>query len=288
MGIKAFLDGIEGKTLLQTTAGFAPQSVRTGLLVEAVARPIQVLDLIPTRTIAQALDKYMEETTRTHGAAEKAEGITYAESTFVWTERSNPVQKITDSIPVTDEQLEDAPEVAGILDQRLRFGVRQRLDQQVLIGNGTPPNLKGVLNVSGIQTQAKAADPVFDAIFKAMTLIRFTGRAIPGAIVIHPTDWQNVRLTRSSTGEYIMGNPATVGANTLFGVPVAITDVLTAGTALTGDFTNFSYIGERRGIDVQIGFTGTQFTEGKKTIRADLRAVFTVSRPAAFATITGL
>lgn len=276
------------KTLFQTTAGFAPESVRTGLMVEAVTRPIQILDLIPTRPIGQASDSYMEETTRTHAAAEKAEGATYAESTFVWTARTNPVQKITDSIPVTDEQLEDAPEIAGILNQRLVFGLRQRLDQQVIVGNGTPPNLKGVLNVSGIQTQAKGADPVFDAVFKTMTLVRVTGRANPSALIIHPTDWQGVRLTRTAAGEYIMGNPALAGATTLFGLNVAISDVLTAGTALVGDFTNFSYIGERRGVDVQVGYSGTQFVEGKKTIRADLRAVFTVTRPAAFATITGL
>ena len=39
---------------------------------------------------------------------------------------------------------------------------------------------------------------------------------------------------------------------------------------------------------VQIGFVGTQFTEGKVTMRADLRTAFTVTRPAAFATLTGI
>lgn len=288
VGVTVTLEDVDIKTLFQTTAGFAPESVRSGLLVEGVTRPIQVLDLIPTRPITQANDVYMEETTRTQAAAEKAEGVTYAESTYVWVQRTNPVAKITDSIPVTDEQLEDAPEVAGILDMRTRFGLRQRLDQQVVIGNGTPPNLRGILNVVGILTQPKGADPVFDAIFKALTQVRVTGRANPNVILIHPTDWQNVRLTRTAAGEYIMGAPAQAGETRLFGLPVAITDVLTAGTAIVGDFTGYSYIGERRGIDIQIGYSGTQFVEGKKTIRGDLRAVFTVTRPSAFATVTGL
>ena len=45
---------------------------------------------------------------------------------------------------------------------------------------------------------------------------------------------------------------------------------------------------DRRGVRVQTGFVGTQFTEGKVTIRADLRAAFTVTRPAAACQITGI
>lgn len=278
---------IDLKTLMQTTNGFAPESVRTGLLVDAVTRPIQVLDLIPTRPINQAVDKYMEETTRTHAAAETSEGAAYNESTFVWTERTQTVEKITDSVPVTDEQLEDESQLSGIIDQRLRFGLRQRLDLQVLVGNGTSPNLSGILN-RATQTQAKGADPVFDAVFKALTKVRFTGRALPNALVFHPNDWQDIRLTRTADGQYIMGNPATPGPMALFGLPVAISDALTENTGLAGDFANFCYIGERRGIQVLVGYVGSQFTEGKRTVRADMRACFTVTRPTAFCTITGI
>lgn len=287
VGASLFIEEFGVKTLMETTAGFAGESPRTGLLVEAVTRPIQVLDLIPTRPMNQPVDKYMEETTRTHNAAEKDEGAAYAESVFVWTERTQAVQKITDSIPVTDEQLQDAPQVAGLLDSRLRFGLRQRLDLQVLVGDGTAPNLSGILD-RAIQSQAKGADPTFDATYKAMTLVRFTGRAVPSAWVFHPNDWQDVRLTRTADGQYIFGNPSTPGATTLWGLPVTLSDAITEGTALTGDYANFCYIGENRGIDVQVGYVGDQFKEGKKTIRADLRCVFTVTRPYAFCKVTGL
>lgn len=288
-GMHAAVDcDISLKTLMQSAVnGFPPESVRSGLLVEAVTRPIQVLDLIPVRNVAQAVDKYMEETTRTHSAAETSEGAAYPESAFVWTERSQAVEKIADSIPVTDEQLEDETAVSGLIDQRLRFGLRQRLDLQVLVGNGTSPNLSGILD-RATQTQAKGADPVFDAVYKALTKVRFTGRAMPNALVFHPNDWQDIRLTRTADGVYIMGNPSQPGATTLFGLPVAISDALTENTGLVGDFANFCYIGERRGIQVQVGYVGSQFTEGKRTIRAEMRACFTVTRPTAFCTVTGI
>ena len=97
------------KTLFQTSAGWAPESTRTGRVVDAVTRPLQVIDILPTGQTGQANVVYMQETTRTHAAAEKAEGAAYAESELALTEATSAVRKITDSVPVTDEQLEDVP-----------------------------------------------------------------------------------------------------------------------------------------------------------------------------------
>ena len=119
-----------------------------------------MIDVIPSGQTGQASIVYMEETTRTHSAAERAEAGAYAESTFVLEEKTSTVRSIGDSIPVTDEQLADVPQVQSYLNQRLAFGVRQRLDGQVLNGNGTAPNLKGITNTTGIQTVAKGSDSV--------------------------------------------------------------------------------------------------------------------------------
>ena len=281
---------IEGlKTLFQTSAGWLPESTRTGQVVDAVTRPLQILDIMPIGQTGQANVVYMEETTRTHAAAETAEAGTYKESTFVLAEKSSPVRKITDSVPVTDEQLEDVPMVQSYLDGRLRFGVRQRLDTQIVSGDGIAPNLDGILNVTGIQTQAKGADPVPDAIFKAGTKVRVTGRSVPTHVVLHPNDWQGIRLLRTADGIYIWGSPSESGPERIWGWPVVQNESLTENTGLIGSFEPawISLI-ERRGILVERGFTGTQFTEGKQTIRASMRAALVVFRPASFATITGI
>jgi HK97 family phage major capsid protein len=277
------------KTLFETAAGFAIESVRSGLLVEKATRPIQVIDLIPSSPINQAAYVYMEETTRTHSAAERAEGTAYPESAFVWTQKSSPVQKIADSIPVTDEQLEDADQVENLLRSRLAFGVRQRLDQQILVGNGTPPNLRGINNVVGIGVQALAGDNRLAGFFKALTLIRFTGRAQPSGAVFHPNDWQDFVLATNASGDFMFGNPFQgIAPMSLFGIPIALSDAQTENTVLVGDFNNFSLLSDRRGVQVQTGYVGTQFTDGKVTLRADMRAAFTVTRPAAFVQLTGV
>jgi len=285
----ARFDTIGQKALMTTAAGFAPESIRLPGFVEAPTRPIQLLDILPMGRTGQTAVPYMEETTRTHGAAERAEGGTFAESEFAFTEKSVNVAKITDSLPVTDEQLEDVALVESYINGRLSYGVRQRLDQQCLTGNGTAPNLRGILNTAGIQTQAKGADPVMDAIYKSMVKIRLTGRAMPTHSNIHPLDFQDIRLHRTSDGVYIFGSPTEVGPQRLWGLPVIQNDALTEGTALVGSFEPaWIMLFERRGIDIQVGYVGTQFGEGKRTIRADMRAALVVMRPAAFCTVTGI
>jgi len=283
------LGSIGLKTLFQTTAGWAPESIRLPGFVEAVTRPIQVLDILPMGTTGQEQIVYMEETTRTHAAVEKAEGAAFAESTFVLTEKSSNVRKITDSIPVTDEQLEDVAQAESYLNSRVVFGLRQRLDNQILAGNGTPPNLQGLDTLTGILTQAKGADPIADAFYKAMRQIRVTGRAIPTHALFHPTNWESVRLLRTADGLYIWGNPSEAGPERIFGLPVVQQDIIAAGTGYVGSFQpQWVSLFERRGVDVQVGFSGTQFVEGKRTIRADMRMALVWFRPAAFCKVTGL
>lgn len=287
IGPEATLD-LELKTLMQTSAGWLPETNRTGRVVDLATRPIQVLDFIPTTTTAQAAVVYMEETTFTNNAAETAEAGTSPESALALTEVSSPVRKVSTFIPITDEQLEDVDQARGYVDNRLRFMLRQRMDLQVLVGNGTAPNLRGINNIVGIQTQAKGADPTPDAFYKAMVKVRVTGRAVPDLHVMHPNDWMDIRLLRTADGVYIWGNPSEAGPERLWGLPVAQSDAQTEGTGLTGD-TSFLELSMRRGIVVQVSNShSTYFVEGKQAVRADVRAAFIVYRPASWSTVTGI
>ena len=277
------------KTLFETGAGWDPEVVRSGRVVDYATRPIQLTDLIPTTGTNQSAVKYMEETTFTNNAAEVAEGGTYGEAVLALTERTSIVEKIGVWLPVTDEQLEDVGEADSYVNRRLPFMVRQRLDGQILVGDGTSPNLSGFLDVSGTQTQAKGADPSPDAVYKAMDKVLVTGRAQPGAAVFHPNDWQPIRLLRTADGVYIWGSPSDAGPARIWGIPVVLSDAITENTALVGDFANFSELAIRRGITMKVTDSHSDyFIKGKQAIRADMRCAFTVYRPAAFCTVTGL
>ncbi|KKN56884.1 hypothetical protein LCGC14_0568090 [marine sediment metagenome] len=272
-----------------TTAGWPPESIRTGVVVPDVTRPLQVIDIMPMGNTGMASVLYMEETVRTHAAAETAEAGAYPESSFELTEQTSPVRKVADSVPVSDEQLEDVAMVGSYLEGRLNFGVQQRLDQQIISGNGAAPNLRGILNVAGIQTNANGGEPVPDTIFICMTDVMVTGRASPTHVLMHPTDWQNIRLLRTADGVYIWGSPSDSAPPRIWGLPVVSNDTLTLGTSLIGSFLlPWITLFERRGIIVERGFVGTNFRDGLQTIRASGRWSVVVYRPAAFCTATGL
>ncbi|MBS3927084.1 MAG: phage major capsid protein [Sphingomonadales bacterium] len=277
------------KTLFETGAGWDSEVTRTGRVVDYATRPIQVTDLIPTTTTNQSAVKYMEETTFTNNAAEVAEAGTYGEAALALTERTSPVEKIGVWLPVTDEQLEDVGQANSYISRRLPFMVQQRLDGQILVGDGTSPNLSGFLDVSGTQTQAKGSDPTPDAVYKAMDKVLVTGRATPGAAVFHPNDWQPVRLLRTADGVYIWGSPSDAGPARIWGISVTLSDAITENTALVGDFAQFSELSIRRGIEMKVTDSHSDyFIKGKQAIRADIRCAFVVYRPAAFCTVTGL
>ena len=277
------------KTLFQTGAGWAPQSIRTGLVVEDEQRPVQLVDVIPMVDTNQAAVVYMEETTFTSAAAETAEAGTYAESALALTERTSTVRKIATWLPVTDEQMDDVGQARDYVSSRLVFMARQRLDSQIINGDGIAPNLRGILNVSGIQTQAKGADPVPDAIRKACDLVRLNGRAEPSAVVMHTNDAQDLALLRTTDGQYIFGHPSGPGPNRIWGLPIVISDALTAGTALVGDFRNFSLLAVRKGVEIDVtNAHDDYFIKGKLAVRCQMRVAFVTLRPSAFATVTGI
>jgi HK97 family phage major capsid protein len=276
-------------TLFETGAGWEPENVRSGRLVEKAVRPIQVIDVIPGGSTGQSSVVFMEETTFTNNAAETAEGGQYAEGALKLKEASSPVRKIAVFLPVTDEQLEDVPQAQAYVNNRLPFMLRQRLDSQILVGNGEAPNLTGFLNVEGLQTQEKGEDPTPDAIYKGNTKCRVTGRAMPGPVIFHPNDWQQVRLLRTADGIYIWGSPSESGPERIWGQQVVQADGITEGTALLGDFANFSELAIRRGIELKVSDSHSDyFIKGKQAIRVDMRAALVIYRPAAFVKVTGV
>lgn len=281
-------DFLEVKTLMETGAGYAPQAIRTGRVVEYAHRRPVVADLIPQTPTEQSSIVYMEETTSTNNAATRAEGGQAGESALVYTERTKAVREIATFLPVTEIQLEDVSQAQSLIDNRLMTFLDLTEEVQLLTGDDNAPNLGGFHTVV-TQSQAKGADPVPDAIYKGMTKVRATGMAEPSAAIIHPNDWQDIRLLRTTDGIYIWGNPSEAGPERVWGLPVVVTTAETENTALLGDFQLYSEIFRRRGANIKVSDSHSDyFIKGKLAIRADKRLALAIYRAAAFCKITGI
>lgn len=279
----------ERKAVFTSLTGYAPQAVRMGPTVDFAAERPMVVDLIPGGETDQNAIVYMEETTMTNAAAETTEGNDAPESTLAFTEKSSAVRDIRTFIPVTEIALEDAPMMQSVIDNRLNYFIRMREETQLISGNGNAPNLRGMLSTVGIQTQAKGADPVPDAIYKGMTLIRVNALMAASGIVLHPNDWQGIRLLRTADGIYIWGNPSEAGPERIWGLPVVQSTSMTENTALLAAFDAAMQVFTKKQISIQISNSHSDyFIKGQLAIRATKRVAFVVYRPAAICTVTGI
>lgn len=261
-----------------------------------VQRPT-VADLMAQGTTNLVAVPFMQETSITNAATTVAEAGGKPEATFALTQTSAPVQKIAVTIPVTDEAFEDVPTLESYVNGRLRWMVETTEEAQLVSGDGTPPNLRGILNTSGIQTQAKGADTAIDAIRKAKNLkVRAIGFAEPTGIVIHPTDWDGLQGAKDANNQYFAGGPFTGSYGTVYpqvdriwGMPAVVTTGITAGTALIGAFRTDAMIFRKKGITIDsTNSHASEFANNIVRLRAEERLALAVFRPKSFCQITGL
>lgn len=286
--VKARLD-VDLKTLFQTSAGWDPEATRISRVSLYPLQPLGVLDYIPMGSTNADTIKYMKESTFTNNAAEASAGGAYGEAALALTETSDEVEKIAVWLPATDEQLEDVPGIQAYINNRLTYMLKSRLEDEILEGDGSTPNLLGTANLSSVQSQACGSDPVPDAIFKAFVAVRATGFAEPTVLFINPNDWQDIRLLRTADGIYIFGSPNDPGAERIWGKPVVQSTFVTENTAYTGDYAMHSMLFMKRGIDFQVTNAHSDyFTKGKQAIRADMRCSMVHFRDTAFCKITGI
>src|SRR5262245_10255249 len=294
---------LQSKALIYSATGSAgalvQNDVQAGVL-SILQREINVLDLIPRLQTDSDTIEYVREDTFTNNAAMVAEATattgttgTKPESVLAYSSQTSPVRTLAHWIPVTNKTLSDAPQIRGIINSRLLLGLTLALETQVITGDGTGENFLGILNTPGVNVQGMGTDSALDAIFKGRTLIRVTGKARPTAVVMHPNDWEAVRLARENSatgtlGGYLMGPPSMVGANTMWGLPVVESEAITQNTALVGDFSMGCTLFDREQAVIRIGFVNDQFIRNMQTLLAELRAAFVTWRPTAFTKVTGV
>lgn len=257
---------------------------------------LTVADLFSSGETTLNAIPYIRETSYTNAANTVAEGGLKPEASFATEAVSAPVKKIAVTAKVTDEMFADFPMMRDYVNNRLTFMVAQKEEQQLIGGTGTGSQIQGVMNVTGIQTLARSTDTVPDAIHKAITKIRTVGFFEPDAIVIHPNDWQKLRLLKDANNQYYGGGPFTgaygnagMAGDTLWGLRVVVTTAMTEGTCLVGAFKLGGQIFYRQGVTVESTNTNeNDFVYNRVTIRVEERLALCIYRALAFCTVTGM
>jgi HK97 family phage major capsid protein len=242
----------------------------------------RVADLLMQGTTNSNTVRYLLETTNTNAAAAVDEGAAKPESAITFTQVDEPVRKVATFLPVSDEMLEDMAQIRSYLDNRLQLFVVKAEEAQLLNGSGTAPNIRGLLNRTGIQTATRAAlgtsagngagaSVLGDVFFQAITNIRLNALVEPDGIIVHPSNWLAMRLAKDTAGQYLGGGPM-IGAygntvqasNVYWGLPVVVTTAIAANTALVGAFGSMAQVFYRNSLVVEASATATR-TSSRRT-----------------------
>jgi hypothetical protein len=251
-----------------------------------IQRPLTLLDLIPSAPMTGSNIPYTRESGNFTGAAETAEGAEKPEAGVTYTDDESIARVVAAWMKLPKPALADVPALRGIIDQRLRYLVLRRLEGQILSGNGTAPNLRGILNTSGIGTVAwNAGDPqlVADQILDGITTVLLAD-AMADGVVAHPLDWAGILKAKAAgDGHYYSGGPFSMTPQVIWGVPLLPSLAMPVGHALPGDFSIGVQLFVRQGIEVLFSDSdGTDFRENRVTLLGEGRFALPVWRPSAF------
>lgn len=258
-----------------------PQRV-PGIITPAT-RLMTIRDLLAQgRTSSNAID-YVQETGFTNAAAPVAEGAQKPESTLEFTLHSAPVRTIAHWVQASTQVLADVPQLQSYIDTRLRYGLELVEEDQILAGDGTGQNLHGLIPQATAfdQSRKRVGDTRIDIVRRAMTQVRIAEYRAD-AIVLHPSDWEEIELTKTDQGAYIWANPRGLLGPTLWGLPVVDTTAVDEGEFLVGAFRLAAEVWDRQDATVDISTEDRDnFIKNMVTIRAEERLALTVFRPEA-------
>jgi HK97 family phage major capsid protein len=258
---------------------------------------LTVADLLAPGTTESNLVTYMKETTATNAAATVAEGAAKPESTLIFDAVNDPVRKIATWLPVTDEMLDDVPQIRSYIDGRLRLFVEMQEEAQLLNGDGTGTNIVGLRNRAGLRTDIVRDTPDLtpnennmDAIYRQIVAIMVNSFLMPDGIIIHPTNWQAIALAKNADGDYLGAGPFNSAQQfRLWGLPVVVTTAITAGVGLVGAFRASAQVFRKGGISLETSNSHSDFfTKNLTAIRAEERLALAVYRPGAIGEVTNL
>ncbi|SEM54175.1 phage major capsid protein, HK97 family [Sphingomonas gellani] len=213
-------------------------------IASAPRRLIRVRDLLTVIPTTSGSIDYAQQTLRTNNARPVAEGTQKPYSEYGWTKVNTPVRTIAHLSKLTRQAADDAAQLQGEVDTEMRYGLQLAEDVQILSGDGTGENLTGMLTVAtafAVPAGMAITNPTrIDRIGQAIAQLALA-EFVPDGIILNPLDWWMIKLLKDAAGGYISLDPINgkVGeseAPTLFGLPVAVTTAMPAGSFSVGAY----------------------------------------------------
>ena len=273
-------------TLTGSDTNVAP--ARAPGIVSGAFQPMTLEAFLPSMATASNAIEFTRENAFTNSAAEAAEGASKAESSLTWTLVNMPISTVAHWIKISRQLAADNTQLAAYVDTRMRYGVNLKVETQLVAGDGTAPNISGILD-SGNYTAHGYANADLGSTLKKLVLIRKIMAASWAAgypsdgILLNPADWATIEIDLMTTAAgQTLYSVNDAGQPRLFGVPVIQSVGMTADNVAVGAFAQAYMVHNREGVVVEMSDSDSDnFTKNLITIRAERRLALATERPAA-------
>jgi HK97 family phage major capsid protein len=269
---------------LRASVANNPYALDLNEIGQLATRRLTVYDLFPKLSVpmnSNGVVRYVDwdEATKVRAAAAVAEGAVIPESTVKFATYTLNLQKVGVTVPVSEEFAYDDNLLMQEVRNFLVNDVLLKIDTDLIAGNGTAPNIKGLTAsataytavASGI-TDASIYDLIVD--MKRSITVGGGSKYNPDFILMNIVDINKMLLKKDVNKQYV-APPFAQGGNgvselVVSGVRVIECNAVTANTAILGD-SRFARIYEEAGFVVGMGYDGADWSSDMMTLKARKR-----------------
>lgn len=275
---------VVGDTAGSSENGYDVAPVRDPGLANNPQRALSLLDFMARIRVTSNSFEYNRLVGYTNAADYQAnEGATKPEGTLPTELETANIATIAHWIPASRQVLADAPALQQQISQLLTYGVRAKLEREIILGAGGAGQIAGLTAASNFTAYSGAAsdDTLADAVSKAQATLDAAGwRA--GVVIVHPNDWAALLRTRADAGAgvYLAGDWRNPVPPSIWGVPVITNSAVSAGNFICMDPSQVLLL-DRQDARLEVGTINDQFTRNVVTLLAELRAGLAVLSPTA-------
>lgn len=273
------------KEMKVTSAGIvAPNYDLT--IQPGIRQELRIRDLLTTIPVSGQSYSYFRELLHTRGAAPVAEGALKPTSNVTFETVTDRVKKIAVWMPVTDEALDDVPQLFGYIQELLRYDLKLEEEAQILKGDGTGENLNGMMTQATTYDAAltKAGDTGIDIVRRAIYQVRKQSKLSADGVVMTDLDWMNIELEKDGENRYLFANLQGLVTPILWGRPVITSDSVDEGDEATGgeflvaNFARSTVLFDRMAFLFKMGLINDQFIKNERALLVEERLGLGVRR----------
>lgn len=217
-----------------------------------------------------------DEDTTVRAAAIVAEGGQFPESTAKFAEYNKKLQKIGDTLPITDEFMEDEVLAASELSNFIEVNVNSVIDTKIAVGAGGANDIEGLYTAS--PTYTPVASAIADANIKDLvrkmrtSIVKTRGsKYAPNFVAANSDTIDRYFLKKDANNNYMFDSET----GTIAGLAIVEDNNLADNTLVVGD-GRFGKIYEKAGIVLSEGYGDGQFVRDQKTIKARVRMLMLI------------